>query len=104
MIFYPGPNLRITHEVLEVNTPFYQRFAIGELQQVHIARVKRGDHRTWRLARPYALRAMYRGHLVDLFQTTDRLTLGQVSRALRRALERLEDAREVRSRPFHPVG
>lgn len=101
MIFYPGPNLRITHEVFEVTTPFYQRYPIAELEQVHVGRAKRHD--SWHLGRPRVLRAVYRGQVVDLFQTHDRVIIGQVYRALRRALERLEDARQTEPQNFHPV-
>lgn len=45
----------------------------------------------WRPEQPYELRAIYRGRSVCLLQTADRLVLGQVSRALRRALERNVD-------------
>ena len=103
MIFYPGPELRITHEVFEVTSPFYQRYPIAELEQVHLARAKRSDNRSWHLGRAHALRAVYRGQVVDLFQTHDRVIIGQVYRALRRALERLEDTRQIGPRNFHPV-
>ena len=36
---------------------------------------------------------MYRGQLVCLFRTTDRIMYGQVSRALMRALDRAEEYR-----------
>lgn len=45
----------------------------------------------WRSGEPYELRAVYRGRLVCLLRTGDRLVLGQVSRALLRALERTLD-------------
>jgi hypothetical protein len=90
-IYYPGPDPRITDEVFEVREPVYQRFAIGELRQVHITRA---DTRAFR--RPFVIRALYRGELVTLFQTTDRLTLRKVARALLRALERVEAARSAR--------
>jgi hypothetical protein len=89
-VYYPGPNPRITDEVFEVMGPVYQRFAIGELQQVHIAR---GDIRAFR--RSYVIRALHRGELVTLFQTTDRLTLRKVARAVLRALERAEASRSA---------
>jgi len=103
VIFYPGPDLRITHEAVEVTTPFYQRYPIAELEQVHLARAKRSDNRSWHLSRPRALRAVYRGQVVVLFQTYDRVTIGKVYRALRRAQERLEDARQIGPHNFHPV-
>jgi hypothetical protein len=43
--------------------------------------------------RPFELRAVHRGQLVCIFQTTDRRTFGQVTRALLRVLERIEEAR-----------
>ena len=43
--------------------------------------------------RPLEVRAVYRGRLVCLYSTTDRQTLGQVTRALLRVLEHNEDAR-----------
>jgi hypothetical protein len=43
--------------------------------------------------RPLELRAVYRGKLVCLFRTTDRRVFGQVSRALVRVMERMEDLR-----------
>jgi hypothetical protein len=43
--------------------------------------------------RPLEIRAVYRGSLVCLFSTTDRRTLGQVSRALLRVIEHHKDAR-----------
>lgn len=46
----------------------------------------------WRTReRPYELRATYRGRLVCLLRTTDKHVLGQVCRALLRALERNVD-------------
>jgi hypothetical protein len=92
IVYYPGPDARITDEVFEVAKPIYQRFFIGELKQVHIARVEtRAGFR-----RPFVIRALYRGEWVSLFQTTDRLTLRKVARALLRALERVEARRDVR--------
>ncbi len=45
----------------------------------------------WRApATPYELRATYRGRIVCLLRTPDERTLGQVSRALLRALERAD--------------
>jgi Family of unknown function (DUF6232) len=41
---------------------------------------------------PYELRAYYRGQLVTLLQTRDRLAFGQVTRALTRAFEHLDDS------------
>jgi hypothetical protein len=40
--------------------------------------------------RPLELRAIYRGHLVCLYRTTDRQVYNQLTRALRRALEARE--------------
>ena len=90
IVYYPGPDARITDEVFEVIRPVYQRFAIGGLEQVHIARA---DTRAFR--RPYLIRAVYQGELVNLFQTTDRLRLRQVARALLRSMERFEDGQHV---------
>jgi hypothetical protein len=41
---------------------------------------------------PLEIRAVYRGRLVCLFRTTDRLVLGQVRRALLRAMDAAEGA------------
>lgn len=46
----------------------------------------------WRTVQPYELRAIYRGRLVCLLRTADQVVLGQVSRALLRAVERDLDA------------
>jgi hypothetical protein len=97
IVYYPGPDARITDEVFEVVQPTYQRFFIGELRQVHITRVE-----TRAFRRPHVIRALYRGEWVDLFQTTDRLTLRAVARALLRALERAEARRDERQ-PFQPA-
>jgi hypothetical protein len=91
IVYYPGPDARITDEVFEVARPIYQRFFIGELTHVHIARVE-----TRAFRRPFVIRALYRGEWVNLFQTTDRLTLRKVARALLRAMERVEARRDVR--------
>jgi hypothetical protein len=49
---------------------------------------------SWGFARrPLELRAVHRGRLVCLFQTADRRTFDQVTRALRRVFEHAEDAR-----------
>jgi hypothetical protein len=91
IVYYPGPDPRITEEVFEVVRPLHQRFAIGELQQVHIARV---ESRAFRLGgRPHAIRALYRGELISLYETTDRIRLRQVARALLRSMQRHEDRR-----------
>ena len=47
--------------------------------------------------RPLELRAIYRGQLVCIFQTNDRLVLGQVTRALLRVFEE----RRLRGREGH---
>ena len=47
---------------------------------------------SWR-RRPWELRAVYRGELVCLFRTADRLVLGQVCRALLRVKERIDEGR-----------
>lgn len=44
--------------------------------------------------RPHELRAVYRDSEICLFRTTDNLEFGQVTRALRRVLERIRDNRE----------
>jgi hypothetical protein len=101
IVYYPGPDPRITDEVFEVVRPIYQRFAIGELHQVHIARV---ESRAFRLGpRPHAIRAFYRGELINLYQTTDRLRLRQVARALLRSMQRHEDRQHVDRRYFQPA-
>jgi hypothetical protein len=98
IVYYPGPDARITDEVFEVVRPIYQRFFIGELKQVHIARVEtRAGFR-----RPFVIRALYRGEWVNLFQTTDRLNLRKVARALLRSMERVEDRRNVQQ-DFQPA-
>jgi hypothetical protein len=96
IVYYPGPDARITDEVFEVVRP-YQRFFIGELQHIHITRVE-----TRAFRRPHVIRALYRGEWVDLFKTTDRLTLRAVARALLRALERAE-ARRDGHQDFQPA-
>jgi hypothetical protein len=101
IVYYPGPDPRITDEVFEVVRPIHQQFAIGDLKQVHITRT---DSRTWLLGpRPHAIRALYRGEIVDLYQTTDRLTLRKVARALLRSLERHEYRRNGVDRHYRPA-
>jgi hypothetical protein len=45
----------------------------------------------WARVRPHQLWGVYRGRLVCLFETTDKLAFGQVSRALLRVFERIDD-------------
>lgn len=48
----------------------------------------------WRArVRPHQLWGVYRGQLVCLYETTDKLAFGQVRRALVRVFERIEDMR-----------
>jgi hypothetical protein len=48
----------------------------------------------WRVqVRPYELWADFRGELVCLFESTDRLEFGQVRRALTRVFEQIAEAR-----------
>lgn len=42
---------------------------------------------------PFELRAVHKGQLICLFQTRDRRTFAQVTRALLRVLEHIEDSR-----------
>jgi Family of unknown function (DUF6232) len=144
VLFYRGPEARITHEVFESKRPTHHLYAIRELEYVHTIRrdvveqitgstpvrvCSTGmaglsvvvamtcwpvlDHPSLTLAalvlcgasfslsaaswsirtRPLELRAVYRGRLVCLYQTTDRRTFAQVTRALLRVLEQLDDMR-----------
>jgi hypothetical protein len=88
LVFYRGPEARITDEAFESITT-QQRYLIHELKYVHQVRGSSWRTRT----RPQELRAIHKGQLVCLYRTTNRRTFGQVSRALLRALEQLEDGR-----------
>ena len=37
-LFYRGPSARITHEVFETHTPYYQSYLISELYLAHVIR------------------------------------------------------------------
>jgi hypothetical protein len=144
VLFYRGPDARITHEVFESKRPTHQSYAIRELEYVHKVREDVVDRITsstpvrvcstgmaglsvvvamtgwsvldhpsltlaalvlggasssmsaasWSIrARPLELRAVHRGRLVCLYQTTDRRTFAQVTRALLRVLEQRDDMR-----------
>jgi hypothetical protein len=144
VLFYRGPEARITDTVFESLSPIHQVYPINELQSVHTPRqdvieqvTSSGPVRvcstgmaglsvlvatagwpildqppvtmaalvllgvssslsaaSWRIRmRPRELRAIYRGHLVCLYRSPNRRTFGQVTRALLRVLEQLDDMR-----------
>ena len=144
VLFYRGPEARITHEVFESLYPTHAVYPIAELRYVHTVRQDVLEQVTastpvrvcstgmaglsvlvatagwpvldqppltmaalvvlgassslaaasWRTCmRPLELRAVYQGRLVCLYQSTNRRTFGQVTRALLRVLEQLDDMR-----------
>jgi len=82
-LYYNGPDARITSHTFESRHPIHRSFAIAELHHVHTPRHVRFSVRR----PPLELRALYRGQVVSLYWTRDRLQFGQVTRALLRALD-----------------
>lgn len=84
--YYRGPDVVVNDQVFEVCGPQPLRFLVAKLRDVQVVRTTRRS--SWgRATRAFELWAWYERDRVQMYSSPDERVFGQVSRALRRAIE-----------------